>query len=193
MNSRWFWEVGRSCGYSVPLNKATWTRALSICSLLCWDYAYLQKHYNLFLWGASVFSWSQPLSEHDGEWTGEVWMLLLLLLLFWAAIFHGSSWQTQSRLSNVSDGWRTEGWASRQLPQFWKWFFFFPLSRHANKLASKNVSLAFLIGEMFLRVGEKNDESFFSPHALRFVSLNRSFCERICSTHAAQTLHFVEC
>lgn len=80
---------------------------------------------------------------------------------FWAAIFHGSSWQTQSRLPNISDGWRTEGWASRQLPHFWKWFSFFPLSRHANKLASKNVSLAFLIGEMFLRVGEKMMSLFF--------------------------------
>lgn len=80
---------------------------------------------------------------------------------FWAAIFHGSSWQTQSRLPNVSDGWRTEGWASRQLPHFWKWFSFFPLSRHANKLASKNASLAFLIGEMFLRVGEKMMSHFF--------------------------------
>lgn len=40
-------------------------------------------------------------------------------------------------------------------------FLFFPLSRHANKLASKNVSLAFLIGEMFLRVGEKMMSHFF--------------------------------
>lgn len=41
VNSWWFWEVERSCGYSMPLNKAAWTRAFSICRLLCWDYSYL--------------------------------------------------------------------------------------------------------------------------------------------------------
>lgn len=72
---------------------------------------------------------------------------------FVATIFHCSSWQTQSWLPNVSDGWRTDGWVFLQLSHFWKWFFF-SFFCNANKHASKNVSFAFLIGEMFLRAGK---------------------------------------
>lgn len=63
--------------------------------------------------------------------------------------------------TSLMDGEQKDGLLDSFL-SFGSDFLFFPLSRHANKLASKNVSLAFLIGEMFLRVGEKMMSHFFS-------------------------------
>lgn len=100
---------------------------------------------------------------------------LLVFFFFPSRYLHSSSWQTQSRRQNVSDGWRTEGWAFQQLPSFLEVIFlpFFLMSRKSARFKERLISI--FNRRNVPTCGEENDESFCvcACEPLRFGSLSR--------------------
>lgn len=145
MNSWCLCEVERSSGYTTLLTKPPEQGLFEYVWLFSWDYSYLLSHHrNMFLRGSSS-AWSEPASECDTQWKGEVFCSAAFLQRVSCIAVLGNPVLTPEHLWWMKN--RRFGLSfTCSLSFFWE---FESSVCNANKDASKIGSLAYLMGEMF--------------------------------------------